>query len=214
MTHPTLQDWNSPGRRRATGATRLIQGSGRSRLIFHHSHRVFLFGAISPSDAGVAVDPELPYLAALFHDAALAMPFADWTQRLQLDGADFARCFMVELGFSTEAQDTVWTSIALPHDARRFPCAWDMRSPPLRTAFSSTRSGWGWRRWTPHPSRRSTRLHLRDHFKRGSSRPSSKGYATYRTTYGTVYNDALQHVVPGFGRTGMVDRITGSAWPS
>ena len=121
MTH-LIAGIELPRTVRATGATRLIQ-ERTSPLIFHHSHRVFLFGAIWASDAGVAVDPELLYLAALFHDAALVTPFADGTQRFELDGADFARSFMVESGFSTEAQDTVWTSIALTR-RRPFPCAW------------------------------------------------------------------------------------------
>ena len=57
--------------------------------------------------------------------------------------------------------------------------------------------------------------HPRDHFKRGFVETFVEGLRHRPdTTYGTVYADALEHVVPGFGRTGMVDRITGSAWPS
>ncbi|MFJ4811644.1 hypothetical protein [Streptomyces longwoodensis] len=34
------------------------------------------------------------------------------------------------------------------------------------------------------------------------------------TTYGTVNADVLEHFVPGFRRTSMVERVTGAPWPS
>lgn len=33
------------------------------------------------------------------------------------------------------------------------------------------------------------------------------------TTYGTVNQDVLEHFIPGFRRTTMVERILGSPWP-
>ncbi len=44
-------------------------------LIYHHSRRVFLFGQI-PYRLGVTPDPELLYLAAMFHDTGLVTPFS------------------------------------------------------------------------------------------------------------------------------------------
>ena len=34
------------------------------------------------------------------------------------------------------------------------------------------------------------------------------------TTYGTVNADVLEHFVPTFRRTSMVDRVQGSPWPT
>lgn len=34
------------------------------------------------------------------------------------------------------------------------------------------------------------------------------------TTYGTVNADVLEHFVPGFRRTSMVERVTNAPWPN
>ena len=40
------------------------------------------------------------------------------------------------------------------------------------------------------------------------------GLAIPDTTYGTVNADVLEHFVPTFRRTSMVDRVQGSPWPT
>jgi len=47
-----------------------------SPLIYHHSRRVFLFSLIHARRLGLAADPELLYLAAMFHDTGLATPYS------------------------------------------------------------------------------------------------------------------------------------------
>jgi HD-GYP domain-containing protein (c-di-GMP phosphodiesterase class II) len=49
-------------------STRLIQET-TSPLIYHHSRRVFFFSRMHAHQLGVEPDPELLYLAAMFHDA-------------------------------------------------------------------------------------------------------------------------------------------------
>ncbi|SEE21112.1 HD domain-containing protein [Streptomyces sp. Ag109_O5-10] len=70
-------------------ATRLMQEM-TSPLIYHHSRRVFVFGAIHAHRLGVEPDPELLYLSAMFHDTGLLTPFSDVEQRFEVDGADHA----------------------------------------------------------------------------------------------------------------------------
>ena len=53
------------------------------------------------------------YLAAMFHDTGLATPFSDAEQRFEVDGADHARRFLLDRGFSAAAAETVWTAVAL-----------------------------------------------------------------------------------------------------
>ncbi|WP_449487102.1 HD domain-containing protein [Streptomyces viridochromogenes] len=93
-------------------ATRLIQKM-TSPFIYHHSRRVFAFGAIHAQRLGLEPDPELLYLSAMFHDAGLLTPFSDVEQRFEVDGADHARKFMLENGFPASSADVVWTAIAL-----------------------------------------------------------------------------------------------------
>src|SRR3954453_5526385 len=93
-------------------ATRLIQET-TSPLIYHHSRRVFFFSRMHAHQLGVKPDPELLYLAVMFHDAGLLTPFSDVEQRFEIDGADHARKFLLDRGFSTAAAEIVWTAIAL-----------------------------------------------------------------------------------------------------
>jgi len=93
-------------------ATKLVQEKTRP-FIYHHSRRVFFFGLIHAHKLGVKPDPELLYLAAMFHDTGLLTPFSEVEQRFELDGADHARQFLLGRGFSAAAAETVWTAIAL-----------------------------------------------------------------------------------------------------
>ena len=74
-----------------------------SPLIYHHSRRVFFFGQLHAHRLGVKPDPELLYLAAMFHDTGLATPFSEAEQRFEVDGADHARKFLLERGFFMRA---------------------------------------------------------------------------------------------------------------
>ena len=76
-------------------ATRILWDS-TSPLIYHHSRRVFFFGQIHARRLGIAPDPELLYLAAMFHDTGLVTPFSDAEQRFEVDGADHGRAFLLE----------------------------------------------------------------------------------------------------------------------
>jgi HD-GYP domain-containing protein (c-di-GMP phosphodiesterase class II) len=40
-------------------------------LLYHHSRRVFLFGALTGQRKGLDYDPELLYVGAMFHDIGL-----------------------------------------------------------------------------------------------------------------------------------------------
>jgi HD superfamily phosphodiesterase len=61
-------------------ATRLIQET-TSLFLYHHSRRVFFFGLIHAHKLGVHPDPEPLYLAAMFHDTGLLIPFSAVEQR-------------------------------------------------------------------------------------------------------------------------------------
>ncbi|WP_228535640.1 HD domain-containing protein [Nocardia sp. BSTN01] len=93
-------------------ATRFIRET-TGPLIYHHSRRVFLFGLLNAERLALTPDPELLYLAAIFHDSGLLTPFSDGVQRFEVDSADHARKFLAAHGFSTTAADTVWTAVAL-----------------------------------------------------------------------------------------------------
>ena len=54
----------------ARAATELLRDVA-TPLVFDHSRRVFLFGALRGQGQGVHYDPELPYVGAMFHSRYL-----------------------------------------------------------------------------------------------------------------------------------------------
>ena len=52
-------------------------------LLFHHSRRVFLFGALTGRRRGLRFDAELLYVGALFHDMGLVPAYSSADQRFE-----------------------------------------------------------------------------------------------------------------------------------
>ncbi|GAA5156224.1 HD domain-containing protein [Pseudonocardia eucalypti] len=197
----------------AAEATRLIRET-TSPLIYHHSLRVFFFGEIHARRLGVKPDPELLYLAALFHDTGLLTPFSDVQRRFEVDGADHARRFLVEHGFSPAASDTVWTAIAL-HTTPGIP---DRMGPEIASLYLGVLTdvlGFGLDGLDADRVGEILAAHPRGDFKKEFLRAYFDGQKDRpETTNGTVNSDVLEHFIPDYRRTTTVERIIGSAWPS
>jgi hypothetical protein len=82
-------------------------------LLFNHSSRVYLFGALAGEQRGLTYDAELLYAAAMFHDVGLMPSHSSDHLRFEVDGANAARDFLKSHGIATADLDTVWTAIAL-----------------------------------------------------------------------------------------------------
>ena len=82
-------------------------------LLFHHSCRVYYFGALAGKHRGLKFDPELLYAGAMFHDMGLTSAHASAHERFEVDGANVARDFLRSHGIAEQDIQTVWTSIAL-----------------------------------------------------------------------------------------------------
>jgi HD superfamily phosphodiesterase len=65
-----------------------------SELLFNHSVRVFVFGAMKGIRQNLKFDSELLYVAALFHDLGLVDANHTDTKRFEVDGADATREFL------------------------------------------------------------------------------------------------------------------------
>jgi hypothetical protein len=194
-------------------ATRFLQET-TSPLIYHHSRRVYLFGQIHAHRLGVKPDPELLYLAAMFHDTGLATPFSNAEQRFEVDGADHARKFLLERGFSTTAADTVWTAIAL-HTTPGIP---DHMGPEIAATYLGVLTdviGFGLDSLHTDQVTEILAAHPRGDFKNEFLQAYFDGFKNRpETTNGTVNSDVLEHFIPGFRRTTTVERMLGSPWPS
>jgi hypothetical protein len=84
-----------------------------TELLFNHSSRVYLFGALAGKQHGLIFDAELLYAAAMFHDLGLMHDHASHDHRFEVDGAHAARDFLRSHGIAQHDLDTVWAAIAL-----------------------------------------------------------------------------------------------------
>jgi HD superfamily phosphodiesterase len=85
-----------------------------SPLLFHHSSRVYFFGALAGLHRGLKFDAELLYAGTMFHDMGLTRQHSIPNERFEVDGANAARDFLRARNIGHADIDTVWTAIA-PH---------------------------------------------------------------------------------------------------
>jgi hypothetical protein len=185
-----------------------------SPLLYHHSRRVFFFARMHAQRLGVEPDSELLYLAAIFHDTGLLTPFSDVPQRFEVDGADHARKFLLEHGFSTAAADTVWTAIAL-HTTPGVPARMSPEIAATHLGVLTDVVGFGLDTLPSDQVAEVVAGHPRGDFKKQFLSTYFGGMKNRpETTNGTVNSDVIEHFLPDFRRTTTVERILGSAWPS
>src|SRR5438270_12112040 len=92
--------------------TQLVRDT-ESTLLFHHSSRVYYWGALAGKRRGLKFDRELLYAGAMFHDMGLTPAHCSAHERFEVDGANAARDFLRSRGIGQHDIDTVWTAIAL-----------------------------------------------------------------------------------------------------
>ncbi|WP_326834590.1 HD domain-containing protein [Amycolatopsis rhabdoformis] len=192
-------------------ATALIREKS-TELLFHHSRRVFLFGSLQARALGLDPDPELLYVAALFHDTGLVPPWRSEQQRFEIDGADQAREFLLAHGRSAADADVVWTSIAL-HTTPEVPYRMAPEIAATTAGVETDVLGINLDRISAAERAAVTAAHPRPDFKRQILQAFTDGFAHRPdSTFGTVNADVLEHFVPGFKHTDFVDVIENSAW--
>src|SRR6516225_9470908 len=82
-----------PDSKLAREATDLLREHG-TPLLFAHSLRVFVFGALRGRRRGLRVDHELLYVGAVFHDLGLTPNYRSRDHRFEVDSAKAARNFL------------------------------------------------------------------------------------------------------------------------
>lgn len=101
-----------PDSQLAREVTELVRDTA-SALLFHHSSRVYYFGALAGKKRGLKFDPELLYCGCMFHDMGLTHQHSSDCCRFEVDGANAARDFLKNRGITQQDIDLVWTAIAL-----------------------------------------------------------------------------------------------------
>jgi hypothetical protein len=194
----------------AREATELVRDVA-SPLLFDHSRRVFLFGALRGKD--LEYDAELLYVGAMFHDLGLTERYRRTDQRFEIDGADEARRFLHQHGITGEAADRVWTAIAL-HTTPEIPLHLPAEVALVTRGVELDVLGIGYNAITDAQRAAVTEAHPRPDFKNRILEAFTEGIQDRpATTFGNVKSDVLEHFVPGFHHTDFVDVIKNSAWP-
>src|SRR6202011_1354846 len=108
----SIADVRIPDSKLTREITELVRDT-ESPLLFHHSSRVYYWGALAGKRRGLKFDPALLYAGAMFHDMGLTHQHSSADERFEVDGANTARDFLRSHGIAQHDIDTVWTAIAL-----------------------------------------------------------------------------------------------------
>jgi HD superfamily phosphodiesterase len=108
----TIVGVSIPDSKLAQEITELVRDT-ETALLFHHSSRVYYWGALTGKRRGLRFDPELLYAGAMFHDIGLTPKYASAHERFEVDSANAARDFLRSHGIAEREIETVWTAIAL-----------------------------------------------------------------------------------------------------
>ncbi|MFJ1895961.1 MULTISPECIES: HD domain-containing protein [unclassified Streptomyces] len=196
----------------ARETTELVRDT-TSELVFHHSRRVYWFGALQGRNRDLGYDPELLYIGAMFHDLGLGERFRTSGRRFEVDSADEARRFLQGHHVPEDSVRRVWTAIAL-HTTPGIPQHMEPEVALVTAGVEYDVLGIGYQDISEEDRSRIVTLHPRPDFKRRILGAFTDGVRQKpETTFGNVKADVLEHYVPGFERGDFVRTILDSPWP-
>jgi len=108
----TIDGISIPDSQLARAITEFVRDT-EDDLLFHHSSRVYFFGALAGRQRGLTVNHELLYAATMFHDVGLTQRYSSPNLRFEVDGANAARDFLQSWKVDPLDIEKVWTGIAL-----------------------------------------------------------------------------------------------------
>jgi hypothetical protein len=182
-------------------------------LLFNHSRRVFLFGALQGHRLGLQPDLELLYVGAMFHDLGLTQRYRSSTLRFEVDSANAAREFLLQRGVDKADADKVWLGIAL-HTTPGIPEFLEPEIALVTAGVETDVLGIGRDDLSPEALAAVTAAHPRPDFKQRILGAFNDGMKHRpHSTFGTVNADVLQHFDPTFIRDDFVNIILNNTWP-
>jgi HD domain len=182
-------------------------------LLFDHSRRVFLFGALQGRRRGLDPDLELLYVGAMFHDVGLTQDYRDSMLRFEVDGANAAEKFLRDRGYDDATVRKVWLSIAL-HTTPGVPEFLDPEIALVTAGVETDVLGIGRDDLSEEARNAVTAAHPRPDFKRRILQAFIDGNVHRpRSTFGNVNADVLADFDPTFVRDDFVEIILNNGWP-
>jgi hypothetical protein len=202
-----------PDSKLAREITELVRDT-ESPLLFHHSSRVYYWGALTGKRRRLRYDSELLYAGAMFHDMGLTPAHSSTDERFEVDGANAARDFLRGHGISQEDIDTVWTAIAL-HTTPGVPQHMHPVVALVTAGVEMDVLGIAYHDYSDAQRQAVVQAHPRtDHFKADIIQAFYDGIKHKPdTTFGNVKADVLADKDPTFKRGNFCSVIRRSAWP-
>ena len=212
MTITSIDGITIPDTRLAQEVTELIRDT-ESPLLFHHSSRVYYFGALAGKHRGLKFDPELLYVGAMFHDMGLTHEHSSKNERFEVDGANAARDFLRRHGIAQSDIDTVWTAIAL-HTTPGIPQHMHPVIALVTAGVEMDVLGLAYSEYSNAEREAVVEAHPRTgHFKEDIIQAFYDGIKHKpETTFGNVKTDVLADKDPVFRPMNFCKVIRGSAW--
>lgn len=201
-----------PDTQLAREITEFIRDS-ETELLFHHSSRVYYFGALAGKRRGLTFDGELLYAGAMFHDLGLMPAHSSPADRFEVDGANAARDFLKQRGISQEDLSTVWTAIAL-HTTPGIPQYMHPVIALVTAGVEMDVLGLTYPEYSEEVRNAVVACHPRTlHFKEDIIQAFYNGIsAKPETTFGNVKADVLADKDPKFQRGNFCRVIRNSPW--
>jgi HD domain len=208
----TIAGISVPDSKLAREITELVRDT-ESPLLFHHSSRVFYWGALTGLRRSLTFDAELLYAGAMFHDMGLTKGYSSRNDRFEVDGANVARDFLRGRGILQQDIDTVWTAIAL-HTTPGFPQHMHPVIALLTAGVEMDVLGIAYSEFSDAEREPVVLAHPRsDRFKEDIIQALYDGIRHKpHTTFGNVKADVLADKDPHFTRINFCSVIRGSAW--
>lgn len=203
---------NIPDSRLAKDAADILREHG-SELLWNHSHRVFLFGAVNGKKAKLNYDIELLYVSALFHDLGLTRKYSSRDLRFEVDGANAARSFLQQYQVSDESIRLVWDAIAL----HTTPGIAEHKESEVALLFSGVGldvMGDGYEELSENLQKEIIKAYPRTNFKQDIISAFYNGFKHKpKTTFGNMKEDIIQHFRPDYKNKNFCECILHSPWP-
>src|ERR1700730_8338157 len=208
----TVEGVAIPDSQLAHEITELVRDT-ESPLLFHHSSRVFYWGALTGARRDLTFDGELLYAGAMFHDMGLVPQHSSPDERFEVDGANAARDFLRGHGISEAETDIVWTAIAL-HTTPGVPQHMHPVVALVTAGVEMDVLGLAYREYSDLEREAVVKAHPRtEHFKEDIIQAFYDGIRHKPdTTFGNVKADVIADKEPHFHRGNFCGVIRGSAW--
>jgi hypothetical protein len=202
-----------PDSKMAREAAELVR-SYENEMLFNHSVRVYVFGAIKGIRQKLKFDSELLYVAALFHDLGLVDHYHTEAKRFEVDGADAAREFLRGHGIAQPEADLVWEAIAL-HTTPGIPQYMRPEIALTNAGVLVDVVGIGYDEYTPEQRDQVIAAFPRGDFKNEFLQiQTCSALKKPQTTFGTVNFDYIEDHDPTFCKPNVCTRIRNTPWHS